>query len=468
MSPASVGSVKSGARRPSSTKATSKRVVGVVRVSRVGGRDGEQFVSPSDQSERIRAACERDGFVLVKVFEELDVSGGAPLEQRHGLLPAVQMVEAGEAEVVMVAFFDRLVRSLSVQEEVSRRVEEAGGTIMALDVGEVRGDTAARKVTSQMLGMLAEYQRNSTAERTAEAKQRAVARGVAPFPNLPPGYRRGEDKRTEVDRVQAPIVAEAFRLRAAGATVMEVRDYLRENGIERTFHGTTSLLKSRFVLGELPFGEFFNPTAHPAIVDVATFQAVQRMRVSRGRRAKSERLLARLGVLRCGTCGSRMSVGSTGKKGQRYYMYRCPPVGDCPQRVTISAPEVEKAVTAAVQKLLGDLHGSAADDVGISEAVDELSRTKQALDAAVQTFTGMEDVPSTREKLHELRDARDAAQSRVDDLRAAMVPSITVRAGDWDLLNLEERRALIRAVIERVEIAPGREPERISIEPRRK
>ena len=110
-----------------------------------------------------------------------------------------------------------------------------------------------------------------------------------------------------------------------------------------------------------------------------------------------------------------------GKKGQRYYMYRCPPVGDCPQRVTISAPEVEKAVTAVVQTSR-DLHGSAADDVGISEAVDQLSRTKQALDAAVQTFTGMEDVPSTREKLHELRDARDAAQSRVDDLRAAIYP----------------------------------------------
>ena len=396
------------------------------------------------------------------------MSGGAPLEQRPGLLRAVQMVEAGEADVLVVAFFDRLVRSLSVQIEVVRRVENAGGTIIAADVGEVRGDTAARKLSSQMLGMVAEYHRDVTAERTAEAKRRAVARGVAPFPNLPPGYRRGKDERTQVDPVRAPIVAEAFRLRAAGATVMEVRAYLLENGIERTFHGTTSLLASRFVLGELRFGELENLSAHPAIIDAATWQAVQKMRVSRGRRARSERLLARLGVLRCGTCGSRMSVGSTGKKGQRYYMYRCPPVGDCPQRVTISAPKVEKAVTAAVQKLLGELHGSAADDDGISEAVDELTRTKQALDAAVQTFTGMEDVPSTREKLHELRDARDAAQSRVDDLRAAMVPSITVRAGDWDLLNLEERRALIRAVIERVEIAPGREPERISIEPRRK
>ncbi len=440
-----------------------------MRVSRVGDRNGEQFVSPSDQTERIRALCEQDGLALVDVFEEFDVSGGARLEQRPGLLRCVHMVEAGEADVVMVAFFDRLVRSLSVQIEVVGRVENAGGTIIAADVGEVRHDTAARKLSSQMLGMVAEYHRDVTAERTAEAKSRAVARGVAPFPNLPPGYRRGEDGgRTEVDRVQAPIVAEAFRRRAAGVTVMDVRAYLRENGIERTFHGTTALLESRFVLGELRFGELVNPSAHPAIVDAATWQAVQRMRVPRGRRAKSERLLARQDILCCGTCGSRMSIGSTVQNGRRHYFYRCPPVGDCPQRVTISAPAVEEAVTEAVQKLLGDVHGSASVDDGISEAEHELARAEQVLDAAVQTFTGLEDVQSTRERLHELRDARDAVQSRVDDLRAAMVPSVTVRAGDWDLLNLEERRALIRAVIERVDIAPGRGDDRITIQPLRK
>jgi hypothetical protein len=54
----------------------------------------------------------------------------------------------------------------------------------------------------------------------------------------------------------------------------------------------------------------------------------------------------------------------------------------------------------------------------------------------------------------------------VDELRAATAPSVTVRAGDWELLTLDERRALVRAVIERVMIAPGRGSERITIEAR--
>ena len=265
--------------------------------------------------------------------------------------------------------------------------------------------------------------------------------------------------------MQAPIVAEAFRRRAAGATVKEVREYLRENGIERTFHGTQSLLTSRILLGELRFGEIVNPSSHEAIIDAATWQAVQRIRVPRGPRAKSERLLARLDVLRCGTCGSRLVVGFRTQGTKRWDHYRCPPVGDCPQRVTISATVIEEAVTDAVQQLLGDLHGSASLDNGISDAEQELARADQALRAAVRAFTGLEDEQSANERLLELRDARDAAHGRVDDLRAATAPSITVRAGDWDLLNLEERRALIRAVIERVDIAPGRGDDRITVKP---
>jgi hypothetical protein len=86
-SPVSLGTVKSGAGRPSSTgkRSTSKqRAIGGARVSRVGDRDSGRFVSPSEQAERIRAACERDGLVLVNVLDERDVSGGAPLDQRLG------------------------------------------------------------------------------------------------------------------------------------------------------------------------------------------------------------------------------------------------------------------------------------------------------------------------------------------------------------------------------------------------
>jgi hypothetical protein len=54
------------------------------------------------------------------------------------------------------------------------------------------------------------------------------------------------------------------------------------------------------------FGELHNTRADETIIkDRAPFERVQRPTVSRGRQARSERLLARLGVLRCGTYASR-------------------------------------------------------------------------------------------------------------------------------------------------------------------
>ena len=57
LSPESLVSAKSGAGSPSlSGKTASKpRAVGIVRVSHVGGRGGESFLSPEDQEKRIRA-----------------------------------------------------------------------------------------------------------------------------------------------------------------------------------------------------------------------------------------------------------------------------------------------------------------------------------------------------------------------------------------------------------------------------
>jgi hypothetical protein len=319
-----------------------------------------------------------------------------------------------------------------------------------------------------MLRLVAEYQRRTTAERTADAKRRAVARGVPPFPNVPPGYRKRDDGRLEVVATEAETVEAAFRMRGAGATIATVRAFLREHDVERSFHGTQALLRSRMYLGELRFGDLVNEHAHAAIIDEATWRKVQRMEVPRGRRPKSERLLARLGVLRCGTCGARMVVGFRRDKrsGRRYDFYRCPPIGDCPRRVTISANVVEQAVAEAVKELLANVAGTASADATLSAARADRERFEAELDAAVRAFDGLDDVEAVRERLTTLRDARDEARERVVEFEATVLPAVTVMADDWDDLTLDEQRGLIRATIARVVVAPGSAHGRVTIESR--
>ena len=308
-----------------------------------------------------------------------------------------------------------------------------------------------------------EYQRRTAAERSREAQARAIARGVIPWPNIPPGYLRDEDGRLHPDPKTKKVVAKAFKMRAGGATIAEVREHLREHGIERSYHGTGSLLASRVVLGEIHFGDYEpNLDAHAAIVDRELWQAVQRARVSRGRKPKSDRLLARLGVLRCASCGSRMVVGSA-NNGQ-YPIYRCPPTGDCKKRVTISAEIVEEIVVDAVREALADVEGRASAEADARQAVAERDAAQAKLDAAIRTLAELTDEPAAIETITKLRAARDAAQEKVDQLGGEGA-SVTVTTGrDWERLTLDERRDLIRATVSQVTVAPGRSPDRVAVE----
>ncbi len=127
---------------------TRPKAVGIIRVCQVAGRESsaearERFASPEVQLAAMRALCERDGFELVDTFPEMDISGGAKLERRTGMLRAIEAVESGRATVVIASNFDRLVRSLEVQAQILRRIEAAGGRVAAGDFGEVSQGTAA-------------------------------------------------------------------------------------------------------------------------------------------------------------------------------------------------------------------------------------------------------------------------------------------------------------------------------------
>src|SRR5262245_19574977 len=309
-----------------------RRRVGVVRVSRLG----EDAKSPGEQKARLLDNAERDGAEMVAIYEELSVSGRTPLHKRLGLTAAIEMVEREEADEIAVAYFDRLVRSVRIQQEMVERVQAAGGKVLALDIGEVTDDTAARWMSVALLAVINEGQTRMTAERTADSKANAVARGVPPFGRIPPGYRRRADDGTiAVQRAEAKVILEAFRLRAKGESVETVRRYLRDHGIVRNRKAVANILANRFYLGELRFGKLQNLSSHKAIVDEATFRTAQSTQAPRGRRALSENLLARQKILLCGLCKAPMAISHTVVDGKRHAFYRCQ-TDDCPH-VTVSA-----------------------------------------------------------------------------------------------------------------------------------
>jgi len=446
----------------SKNRTTERQAIGIIRVSRVSGREGESFASPGEQRHRIETECERDGLALLDVIPEMDVSGGTPLASREGLRRAVERIEAGEAQVLVAAYFDRLCRSLKVQGELIERVEAAGGQVLAVDVGQVTNGSAGQWLSGTLLGAVNEYQRRTTTERTAGAQARAVARGATPFARIPLGYTR-ENGTLTVNLDEVPIVREAFKMRAEGAPLMAIRKMLQTHGVERSHRGVQVMLANRIYLGELHFGKLVNLTACEAIIDRDLFDRVQRMIIPRGPQPESRRLLARLGVLRCGSCGARLSTMKMPQQGTDYAIYRCASTSDCEHHMSISAVIAEETIVEHVRRVLADAEGRASAEDGAKQAEGDLATAQDALDAAVRAFDGLGDVESARERLAELKAAVDAARARVDEMSTS-APVISVNAArDWDRLTTDEQRALIRATIKSAVVGPGRGAGRITI-----
>jgi DNA invertase Pin-like site-specific DNA recombinase len=436
--------------------ATTRRAIGVVRVSQMKGRDE---ASIPEQKARIEQECQREGLRLLDVFKEPDVSGfKTPLDRREGLTLALEAVQAGRAEVVVGGYFDRLFRNYAVQREFVERVEAADGDVLSVDFGKVSNGSAATWLSSGMMGLVAEFYARQTAEKTLAGVQAAIDKGHPPWP-AQLGYRK-LDKGLVPDPETRSLREQMLRLRVAGTTVAGIRDWLRdEHGIAYSVGHVGKLLAARDQLGELHFGDFRpNLEAWEPIVDRGLWQAAQRVRVARGRKPKSDRLLARLGVLVCGTCGSKMSIGVSTTSGYRFYRCVNP---DCGRRVAISAEIIEGVVVDAVREHLHGVEGRASAEHHARRVERAAADAQAELDALIRLLDPLE--PAAAERLREATAKRDAAQEQVDRLPPTRTVR-TVSVADWDDLSLDARRELIRATVDRATVAPGRGDDRITIE----
>jgi len=441
---------------------TPLRAIGLARQSR---RDDDSLSIPH-QVERITTAAA--DMELLDVLEEPGTSGGADLSRRRGLRRAVEMIEDGDADVIVAAYFDRFFRDLTVQQEVLKRIDAAGGRVLAVDIGEISNGTASQWISATTMGMVAEYHRRITREKTIDARRAAIARGVPTFPNVTPAYQRREDGTLEPHPVNAPLVADAVAMRGDGASLSEVQTFLADNGIDLKYSAIRRMLRSRILLGELHSGPFVNLTAHEPIVDEATWQACQDASVSRGRRAKVDRLLARMRLLRCGGCDAAMSVRhQQNGDGKRHPYYICGSTDHRRGRALIAAEPVEDAIRDAVIRASAGIVGRAGMDDEAEAARRAAERDEDALQRAFVAFEGMEDEQGARDRLLDLRAKRDASRDRYHRLRAAMSATRTVTtAADWDRLSLDARRDLIETWIASAVVAPGRGPDRLTIVPR--
>jgi site-specific DNA recombinase len=426
----------------------------VVRVSHMGDRKAgsDTFHADREQLEAIHAWAKARDVRLDVMQPELGVSGGLPLERRPSLLRAIEGVERGEYAGIVVAYLSRLGRNVAEQLRAWDRVQAADGEIVTIREG-IDTSTASGRLHRNLLISVDAHEREQHAERFEERRRLATEAGIWQRRQTPRGYRRDGVTRKLVPDRNAESVRSAFSGFVAGAKIVELSDRLR-----MTPSGVRALLRNRVYLGELRVGKHVNTVAHPAIVDVETFEAVQH-RLANGVRPARTRggapaLLA--GLVRCSSCGHLMTRGNS--DGQA--TYTCPHYHSgerCPAPSSVMARRLDSHVERLALDELGRLDWTAAASDRAEGARRKLAEAERALDAYLDAVSP-DDVGATafnraaRKKREAVDDAREALQAELS--RTPGLPNIGTGREVWPDLNAHERNTLLRGLLAAVVVRP--------------
>lgn len=205
------------APRPSHDPA---RVIGYVRVS-----TDEQHASGGGlaaQRAAIEAEVAHRGWQLVDLVGE-DAGASSATLARAGLQDALDRLDRGEADVLVVAKLDRLSRSVAQGAQVMDRARRKGWSLVALDFG-LDTTTPAGEMVANVVLSTAQYERRLIGQRTRDALAAKQAAGV----------RLGRP-RVLPDEVLRRIVDE----RAAGRSFRVIADGLTADAVPTARGGAT-------------------------------------------------------------------------------------------------------------------------------------------------------------------------------------------------------------------------------------
>ncbi|WP_137822557.1 recombinase family protein [Pseudomonas sp. D(2018)] len=109
-----------------------------------------------------------------RVIEET-VSGSVPASERKGFQKLLERMESGD--VLIVTKLDRLGRNAMDVRATVELLADRGIRVHCLALGRVDLTSAAGKMTMQVLGAVAEFERDLLIERTQAGLQRAKSEG---------------------------------------------------------------------------------------------------------------------------------------------------------------------------------------------------------------------------------------------------------------------------------------------------
>jgi DNA invertase Pin-like site-specific DNA recombinase len=205
---------------PVGSLSNTKRRIGIIRPMQAVGylrvstaEQGESGLGLEAQRQAIKAACVARGWTLAAIYEDRSASGRSLA--RAGLTKALEAVESGEAEGLVVAKLDRISRSVVDFASLMERSRKRNWGLVALDLG-VDTTTPSGELVANVMASVAQWERQVIGQRTKDALAVKKQQGV----------RLGRPRSLD-DRVVRRIVRE----RKAGRPFTEIAERLNRAGV---------------------------------------------------------------------------------------------------------------------------------------------------------------------------------------------------------------------------------------------
>ena len=221
------------------TATDTTKAVGYIRVST--DKQTDRGVSLEAQCAKLEAYAALYDVALVEVIVDAGVS--AKRLDRPGLQRALAMLRRGQAQALLVAKLDRLTRSVK---DLGTLVEDyfSSDDITLLSVADnIDTRTAAGRLVLNVLGSVAQWERETIGERTAEALAHKKTLGHKTGGDVPYGYQLATDGKTLVaDVAEQALLAAIHHARQRGLSQRAVVAKLTRQGFT-TRKGTPLVLK---------------------------------------------------------------------------------------------------------------------------------------------------------------------------------------------------------------------------------
>jgi DNA invertase Pin-like site-specific DNA recombinase len=139
-------------------------------------KDGKFIQNPENQLIRLKKYAQEKGYVVKEEYIYIDRASGADPNREH-LERMCRDARANRFSLILAVKLDRIARSMSNFHDLLKEWEAIGVKFHCVDQPEVSTDSSMGRLLMNILGAIAEFERELIRERTLAGLERAKAKG---------------------------------------------------------------------------------------------------------------------------------------------------------------------------------------------------------------------------------------------------------------------------------------------------